>query len=119
MDGGAHFGVVAQGEVVDGVGVGGAVGGVGGEGGGEGGGAGLGGMVVVVGIGIWDGIDAVGIEHGEEDADVFEPGVHALAVKRNHSVGGVAEDDDAGGEVVGGAFYGDEGEMGGGCELGD
>ncbi len=93
---------------------------VGVEGGCEGGGAGGGGEVVGgFGVGVGGGIDAMGIEDREENADVFEPGVHALSVERDHSVSGIADDDDRGGEVVGGAFYGDEGEVGGGCELGD
>ena len=35
----------------------------------------------------------MGIEHVEKDANVFETGVHALAVEGDHSVRGVAEDD--------------------------
>ena len=35
----------------------------------------------------------MGIEHVEQDANVFETGVHALAVERNHSMSGVTEDD--------------------------
>lgn len=93
--------VVEEGEVGDGVGVGSAVSGVGCEGGGERGGAGggvLGGVggggVGVVGIiGGWSGVNAMGIEHIEENANIFETGVHALTVEGNHSVSGVAEDD--------------------------
>lgn len=40
------------------------------------------------------------VEDGEEHADVLEAGVHALAVERHHGVGGVADDDGGGGEVV-------------------
>ena len=47
----------------------------------------------------------------KKDANVFQTGVHALAVEGNHSVGGVAEDDDAGFIVIGGAFDGDEWEV--------
>ena len=57
------------------------------------------------------GVDVVGVEEIEEDADVFEAGVHALAVKGDHGVRGVAEDDNAGGVVVGRAFYADEGQV--------
>lgn len=46
------------------------------------------------------------VEEGEEDADVFEPGVHALSVEGDHGVGGVANDDGCVGEVVWAAFYG-------------
>ena len=35
-------------------------------------------------------VNAVIVQDGEEDADVFETGVHALAVEGNHSVGCVA-----------------------------
>ena len=57
------------------------------------------------------GVDVVGIEKIEEDADVFEAGVHALAVKGDHGVGSVAEDDDTGGMVVRRAFDADEGQV--------
>ena len=51
------------------------------------------------------------VEEGEEDADVFEAGIHALPVEGHHGVRGVAEDDDGGGVVVGLAFDGYEGEV--------
>ena len=51
------------------------------------------------------------VEMLEEDTDVFQSGVHALAVEGDHSVGGIAEDDAAGGEVVRVAFDADEGEV--------
>ena len=48
----------------------------------------------VIGLGVVvGGVNAVGIKYVEKDADVFETGVHALAVERHHSVRGVAEDD--------------------------
>ena len=47
--------------------------------------------------------------HDYSIMDVFEAGVHALAVEGDHGVGGVAEDDGAGLVMVGGAFYGYEG----------
>lgn len=53
----------------------------------------------------------VRIEEGEEDADVFQPGVHALTVEGNHGVRGVADDDDGGCVVVRLALYADEREM--------
>lgn len=40
----------------------------------------------------------------KEQAHVFEAGVHALSVKWNHSVGGVADDDAGVAVVVGTAF---------------
>ena len=49
------------------------------------------------------------VEEIKEHAHVFEAGVHALPVEGHHGVGGVAEDDDAGGVVVGRAFDADEG----------
>ncbi len=108
LDARAHLGVVSQREVVDGRGVRGALHGVffqragAGAGAGACGGVGRGGRVV----------DAVLVEEVEEYPHVFEAGVHALAVEGDHGVGGVAEDDDGGGVVVGGAFDADEGEVG-------
>lgn len=67
--------VVPHREVVDGVPVADAVGGVGGECGLE--------------------TCGVGREVVEENADVFEASVHALAVEWDHSVGGIAKDDAA------------------------
>ena len=63
------------------------------------GGSGGGGAVVGVRV------DAMGIKKLEKDANVFETGVHALPVKRHHSMRGIAEDDDRGGVVVRRAFY--------------
>lgn len=51
------------------------------------------------------------VEEVEEDAHVFEAGVHALPVEGDHRVGGIAEDDAAGGVVVGRALDVDEGEV--------
>lgn len=58
------------------------------------------------------------VEMVEEDADVFEAGVHALSVEGHHSVCGVADDDAAGPVVVGLAFDADEWEVGVACVLG-
>lgn len=57
------------------------------------------------------------IEEVKEYAYVFEAGVHALAVERDHGVGGVAEDDDGGAVVVGCTFDADEWEVGVVSEL--
>lgn len=51
------------------------------------------------------------VENVEEDADVFQAGVEALAVEGEDGVGGVAEDDSRRVEVMRGAFYADEGEV--------
>ena len=51
------------------------------------------------------------VEMLEEDTDVFQSGVHALAVEGDHGVGGIAEDDAGGCEVVRVAFDADEGEL--------
>lgn len=53
----------------------------------------------------------MGVEEIEEDAHVFEAGVHALPVEGDHRVGGIAEDDAAGGVVVGRALDVDEGQV--------
>ena len=103
VDGGpdarAHFLVVPQGEIVDRGRVGDALGRVGREGGFAGGGPRSGRRFAV---------HVVGVEGVEQDAHVFEAGVHALAVERDHGVGGVAEDYDGGFVVVGPAFDGYE-----------
>ena len=59
----------------------------------------------------------MGVEEFEQDADVFQAGVHALAVERDHGVRGVAEDDRAGSVMVRRACDADEGEVWVGCEL--
>lgn len=53
----------------------------------------------------------MGVEEVEEHAHVFEAGVHALPVEGDHRVGGIAEDDAAGGVVIGRALDVDEGEV--------
>lgn len=57
------------------------------------------------------------VEEVEEDADIFEACVHALAVEGDHGVCGIAEDDDGGGVMVRCAFYADEREVWVACEL--
>lgn len=56
-------------------------------------------------------VQAVLFEEIEEYAHVFEPGVHSLAIKRDHGMGGIAKDDDRGLVVVWGTFDGYKGEM--------
>ena len=68
----------------------------------------------MIALGRW-----VGVEMGEEDAHVFETGVHALSVEGNHGVSGVAEDYGRGGGVVRVAFHADEREVGVAGEGGD
>ena len=53
-----------------------------------------------------------------QDADVFETGVHTLAVKGDHGVGGIAENDHGGGVVVWSCLDADEWQVGVGVKLG-
>lgn len=53
----------------------------------------VGGESFGAGLGRGGGRSGVRVEEGEQHKDVFETGVHALAVERDHCMGGVAEND--------------------------
>jgi len=61
----------------------------------------------------------MGIELGEENAHAFEAGVHALPVKRDHGVCGVADDDGRRPIMIWLAVDRDKGEMRVTLELAD
>lgn len=59
------------------------------------------------------------IKDGEEDAHIFETGIHSLAVERDHGVSGITDNDCRVREVVGSAFYGYEWQVRSLRERGD
>ena len=62
---------------------------------------------------------AMFVEDVEEDPDVLEASVHALAVKGDHGVGSIADDYCRGGVMIRLALDADEGQMGVLVEGGD
>lgn len=93
----AHLLVVLKGEVVDGRGIGCAVGCIGVKGPSS---------LLRFGCGVFGVcfVDSVRVQDVEEDSDVFEASVHALAVERYHGVSGVTQDYHARVEVVRSTF---------------
>ncbi len=57
------------------------------------------------------------VEDVKQCADILETGIHALAVERHHGMGGVANNDGAGGVMIRLAFKTDEWEVRVSAEL--